>query len=505
MYKHKVIIIGAGISGLSAAVHLIEHGINDILIIEGSDRIGGRVLTQCINNQYIDLGPQFICGKENNPLYVLCKPMDLIESETKTLTPETIVFSTPNGQQIDSKVASTYLGKIDEIFMKFQERATRLTKSQDKSVKDLLDYYYAQLVAENKATLTQNQIEILNALYKGEIKLEKAEKGCNSSSDLSAKGFFTFQTFSGGMQKFSDGYQQLLSYFLTQIPRKKIILNQKVINIVWPSKPYGIKAQLNKSNTPDQTVVIRVYDPSVNHEFLYYCDHVICTFSLGYLKEHHWEVFSPKLPANKIQAIKTLGWGVVNKIFLIFERPVFNSKREGLQILWTKNVNKPLSSLNKWKLTHTDFYKQTTLFEVLSNEHKNVLVTHISGDNAMLVETIPEEGLKDIFLELLNTSFPQLTFPKLLKCVCSKWSTNEFIKGSYSYIPYGSSIKDIETLSQSLNKCVYFAGEATSLKYGSTAHGAYESGIREASKIINKMLEINDTSSYDLVAVKKKK
>jgi cation diffusion facilitator CzcD-associated flavoprotein CzcO len=40
--KYKVIIIGAGISGISAANHLIKNGIFDLKIIEARNRIGKR-------------------------------------------------------------------------------------------------------------------------------------------------------------------------------------------------------------------------------------------------------------------------------------------------------------------------------------------------------------------------------------------------------------------------------------------------------------------------------
>lgn len=43
--KYQVVVIGAGICGLSACVKLIENGIKDILILEASDRIGGRIHT----------------------------------------------------------------------------------------------------------------------------------------------------------------------------------------------------------------------------------------------------------------------------------------------------------------------------------------------------------------------------------------------------------------------------------------------------------------------------
>ena len=49
-YKH--IIIGAGLSGLVTAYQLQKKGEQDFLILEGRDRIGGRILT----NESIDLG-----------------------------------------------------------------------------------------------------------------------------------------------------------------------------------------------------------------------------------------------------------------------------------------------------------------------------------------------------------------------------------------------------------------------------------------------------------------
>ena len=42
----KVVIIGAGIAGLSAAEHLVQNGIEDILILEARDRVGGRFLIE---------------------------------------------------------------------------------------------------------------------------------------------------------------------------------------------------------------------------------------------------------------------------------------------------------------------------------------------------------------------------------------------------------------------------------------------------------------------------
>lgn len=44
--KFEVVIIGAGIAGLAAASHLLSKGITQIIVLEGQNRIGGRIWTE---------------------------------------------------------------------------------------------------------------------------------------------------------------------------------------------------------------------------------------------------------------------------------------------------------------------------------------------------------------------------------------------------------------------------------------------------------------------------
>lgn len=43
--KCKIIIVGAGMAGLSAANHLIKNGCSDFIVLEGRKRIGGRIVS----------------------------------------------------------------------------------------------------------------------------------------------------------------------------------------------------------------------------------------------------------------------------------------------------------------------------------------------------------------------------------------------------------------------------------------------------------------------------
>ncbi len=58
-----VVIVGAGLSGLAAARHLTNHGV-EALVLEGSDAVGGRVRTDVVDGFRLDRGFQLY-----NPAY----------------------------------------------------------------------------------------------------------------------------------------------------------------------------------------------------------------------------------------------------------------------------------------------------------------------------------------------------------------------------------------------------------------------------------------------------
>src|SRR5690349_601745 len=63
----SVIVIGAGAAGLAAAKELRANGFT-VTVIEGRDRIGGRVWTHQKLGVPIDLGAQWIVDVDDNPI-----------------------------------------------------------------------------------------------------------------------------------------------------------------------------------------------------------------------------------------------------------------------------------------------------------------------------------------------------------------------------------------------------------------------------------------------------
>ena len=63
----RIIVIGAGFSGLSAAYKLHSEGA-DVLVLEARDRVGGRVFSKTLSNgAVVEMGGEWI--DESNSLY----------------------------------------------------------------------------------------------------------------------------------------------------------------------------------------------------------------------------------------------------------------------------------------------------------------------------------------------------------------------------------------------------------------------------------------------------
>src|SRR5262249_22885193 len=55
----SVLVVGAGVAGLAAARELKARGYR-VTVLEGRDRIGGRVWTTQLGDQPVDLGAQWL-------------------------------------------------------------------------------------------------------------------------------------------------------------------------------------------------------------------------------------------------------------------------------------------------------------------------------------------------------------------------------------------------------------------------------------------------------------
>lgn len=219
---------------------------------------------------------------------------------------------------------------------------------------------------------------------------------------------------------------------------------------------------------------------------IYNADHVVVTASLGVLKENYKTMFSPPLPAMKVNAIEGLSIGVVDKIFLEFEKPFWDDEWAGFSLLWTEKDSREIrGSPDSWVEDIFGFYKV--------DYQQNILCGWIGGPSARIMEKLDDttvfNGCLYLFEKFLNN---QIKWTKPRRMLRSNWYTNKHFRGSYSFRSLTTdmlktSASDLaHPLHDALGKPkLLFAGEATSDHYYSTVHGAIEAGRREAQRLID--------------------
>ena len=70
-----VLVVGAGLAGLTAARRLADAG-RAVLVLEARDRVGGRTLTETVERHAIDLGGQWI-GPTQDHMHALVRELEL--------------------------------------------------------------------------------------------------------------------------------------------------------------------------------------------------------------------------------------------------------------------------------------------------------------------------------------------------------------------------------------------------------------------------------------------
>lgn len=129
-------------------------------------------------------------------------------------------------------------------------------------------------------------------------------------------------------------------------------------------------------------------------------DHVICTVSLGVLKEQHARLFQPLLPMEKINAIEGLTLGTVDKIYVEFEQPFWPEGWEGFSLLWNYEELKFVREhKNNWMEDIFGFYPV--------DYQPNVLCGWVSGPSARRMEQTPQHEIVAGVIWLLRTFLPR--------------------------------------------------------------------------------------------------
>lgn len=211
-------------------------------------------------------------------------------------------------------------------------------------------------------------------------------------------------------------------------------------------------------------------------------DHVVLTVPLGVLKEQCIS-FDPPLPDWKLGPIDRLGFGTLNKVILVFEKPFWDVDQDMFGLLREAEVVNSLDQ-EDYESNRGKFY---LFWNCIKTSGLPVLIALMAGDAAHQAETVSDAVLVDAVTGELARMFKQEEIPIPSESIVTRWGKDRFARGSYSYVAPTSLPGDYEAMARPLGN-LHFAGEATCGTHPATVHGAYISGLRAASEVIDALL-----------------
>lgn len=284
--KLNVIVIGAGLSGLAAARQLMSFGYK-VTILEGRKRPGGRVYTKKMEGgnrvAAADLGGSVLTGTHGNPLGILARQLSYPLHKIRDKCPLYKMDGNPVDSGVDAKVEVAFNKLLDKA-SKFRQLMGEV--SQDVSLGAALETFW-QVDGEpaNPEEMSLFNWHLAN--------LEYANAGLLSRLSLAFWDQDDPYDMGGDHCFLPGGNARLVQALAENVP----ILYEKTVTAI----RYG----------SDGVQVV------VGGGQVFEGDVALCTVPLGVLKSGSIK-FNPELPQRKLDGIKRLGFGLLNKVAMLF-------------------------------------------------------------------------------------------------------------------------------------------------------------------------------------------
>jgi len=423
----SVIVVGAGIAGLAAASRLQSFGYT-VIVLEGRDRIGGRIHTDRGWGVPVELGATWVHGMDGNPVMDLAQQWDL---ETVTTDYENLWLYDTKGVVLEDDDQI----ELEEQFWEALDEVAELVEQMDQDEADISLQTALDIVLSKWELSAQDRRELDYAI----ASLIEHEYAADSA-DLSAYYWDEGGEFDGEDCLFSKGYDQLVTAVAEDLD---IRLEHPVQTVEYEQT--GVRVQCGDAT--------------------FEADYAIVTVPLGVLKAG-FVTFSPALPDTKQKAINRLGMGALNKVILRFPK-----------VFWEKSAE-VIGYIPKKKGEWVEF------FNLYHTTGKPILAGFNAGSYAQTLEDWSDEKIVAAAMQTLRTIYGAKV-PDPTHYAITRWGSDPFAHGAYSFLATHATDEDYDLLAEPVGDRLFFAGEATSRQYAATVHGALLSGWREADRIHN--------------------
>ncbi|KAL0952569.1 hypothetical protein HGRIS_006825 [Hohenbuehelia grisea] len=440
---HTVLILGGGVTGIIAARTLHRKGIDKFLIIEGREELGGRMRSHVFANTTIELGANWVQGTQTgdgpaNPIWDLARKHRV----------KTVVNDYGSMTTYDETGFVDFIDDVDAATDGFESLTGLAGSRVEQNLVDINAKAGFALLNVKPQTAHAQASEYWNFDW------EYANSPVQSSLVATSwNNNFTFNTDQGGFSEENRlatdqrGFKALIQEESKEFLRPDQVLLSSIVKTVAYSKS-GVTVHL--ANGTNITA-----------------DYAICTFSIGVLQNDD-VVFKPALPEWKVEAIQSMVMATYTKIFLKFsqkfwfdtEFALYADRQRGRYPVWQS-------------LDHPKFF----------NDSGIVFVT-VTGDGSERVEALTDSEVQAEAMSVLKNMFPNSTIPPPDDFFFYRWHADPLYRGSYSNWPPSFAIEHHENLRATVKERLWFAGEATSLKYFGFLHGAYFEGLGVTEKLV---------------------
>lgn len=561
--EYRIGVIGGGIAGLACCRELITALNNDgidakVTLVEARSRLGGRIATdrswKTKKNNIIpvELGASWIHGIDDNPLAALAQSAGIEFVKTS----EEVKMVDVNMKEVDSKMDE----KMGKLFDDLLDHATEdcWSNSQDNgkdpqtavrwyascfskddatgnkgSTGEFVDYETSMKVdtpVHRRSNDRSVDVEIGKAIARhkfrefSKLKTEEhrmllwntknVEYALGSNLDNLSMKYWDVDdrhAFEGDHVLLKEGYSAVIDHMFRGLKQAGSNKFEYVLNFPVGKVEYGRKSEkrsYGRDRFGRERQLVELSDScsitSEDGKETKYFDFLVSAVPLGVLKESVDQAnntefkkkmtFSPPLPFCKVDAISNVGFGLLNKVYVEFPEPFWR-----VPGFFTDKDDCLFGNVTGINPQHYMFFD---VGKRLGSEGDSpaILMSLVSGKEAVALEYLSDEDVIKEVVDTLKVMFPKsFLIPSPINYRITRWGKDRFSRGSYTYLPPGSTDQDFQMLQSPVNATgdsllidsrtdamrLFFAGEHTTALHPSVTHGAMLSGVRAAQEVLS--------------------
>jgi monoamine oxidase len=277
----KIIILGAGIAGISCARALRERGFLNVKILEGRRRAGGRIHSLTHKDSVLDLGAAWIHGYKNNPITSIANKLNLRLYQTD----DNNVMAVQEG--VAGALPEDLVDGYESIYENIVSQASEFSDPNE-SLKEVIQYIKPDFFS--------------NPIYSSFFSANEEFDVGGDASEMSSEFYDADASFEGADVVFPNGFSAIIDYLKQGLD----IRYDEIVNAV--------------------TRVGSEFRVTTNSNS-YSADIVICALPLGVIKSGKIK-FTPNLSLRKRESIERIGVGAVNKVVLEYPTAFWDTSKQ---------------------------------------------------------------------------------------------------------------------------------------------------------------------------------